>query len=157
MPWFLLTNKITYKLSQPSNAFCMDGAIPAINSIWIFEHIYEGCVQICCSNFKIFEPTQFALPAAHIQSILSGVVGMHLPTHDNWVQAYCDKPKLSSILKFDKKLGTISQLNLDKSKLDANYRQALRQSNIMHKNEMLTYCKPIVELESYTHLQLVPA
>ena len=61
---FCLTNELTFKLSHPSNAFCLDAAIPAHTSAWIFEVLLDRCIHICSSNFEIFEPTQFASPAA---------------------------------------------------------------------------------------------
>jgi hypothetical protein len=154
--WFCLTNNLTYKLSHTSNIFCMDAAIPAITSSQIFELIYERCIQICCSNFKIYEPHTAAAPAAHFQLFLNGAVGAQLPSHKNWVRAYCNDPKLSSALCFVENLGTISQRNLNKAKLNANYCQALRSSDIKLENRILIYCEPIARSEYYARLQLVP-
>ncbi len=64
---FCLTNKLTCTLSHPSNAFCLDTAIPALTLARIFELVLDQCIQICCSNFNFFEPKQYAAPAACIQ------------------------------------------------------------------------------------------
>ncbi len=72
------------------------------------------------------------------------------------MQAYCDNPELSSVLHFVENPGTISQRNLNKANLNANYCQALRPSHIKLENGILIYCKPIAGSESYAHLQLVP-
>ncbi len=72
---FCLTNNLTYKLSHTSDIFCMDAAIPAITSSQIFELIYDHCIQIRCSNFKIYKPHRAAAPAAHVQLFLNGAVG----------------------------------------------------------------------------------
>jgi hypothetical protein len=74
-----LTNNLTYKLSHTSNIFCMDDAIPAITSSCIFKMIYDQCIQICCSNFEIYQPHWIAAPATHVQLFLNGAVGARLP------------------------------------------------------------------------------
>jgi hypothetical protein len=53
---FCLTNELTFKLSHPSNTFCLDAAIPACTPALIFELVLDRCIQIRSSNFKIFEP-----------------------------------------------------------------------------------------------------
>ncbi len=135
---FCLTNDLTYKLSHMSSIFCMDAAIPAITFSQIFELIYDQCVQICCSNFKIYKPNRAAASAAHIQLFLNRAVGAQLPAHENWVQAYWDNPELSSVLCFIENPGTISQHNLNEAKLNANYCQALRLSYIKLENRILS-------------------
>ena len=154
---FSLGDEITYKLSQHAHAFCMDAAIPGRTSARLFEQVYDRCVQIRCSNFEIYEPNQFAAPAAHVQAFLNGAVGVRLPIRDQWVRAYRDDPELSAVMRFVQNPGTISQRNLDDAKIDANFRQALRQSQIKLEDGLLIYCEPIVGSESYTKLQLVPS
>ncbi len=63
---------------------------------------------------------------------------------------------MSSVLCFVENPGTISQRNLNKAKLNANYRQALRSLHIKLENGILIYCEPIAGSESYARLQLVP-
>jgi hypothetical protein len=43
---FRLSDQITYKLSHPSNAFCLDAAVPALTSARVFEYILERCLHI---------------------------------------------------------------------------------------------------------------
>ncbi len=52
--------------------------------------------------------------------------------------------------------GTISQQNLEESKLNPNYRHALRQFHIRLIDGILYYHEPIAGSKSYTCLQLVP-
>ncbi len=53
--------------------------------------------------------------------------------------------------------GTILQQSLDTAKINANYWQGLRQSNIVFDDDTLYHHEPIVCFESYARLQLVPA
>jgi hypothetical protein len=126
----------------------MDAVIPAITSSQIFELNYDRCIQICCSNFKIYKPHRAAAPAAHVQLFLNGAVGARLPSHKNWVQAYRNNPELSSVLQFVENPGTISQHNLNEANLNANYCQALRSSHIKLENGIMIYCELITGSES---------
>jgi hypothetical protein len=154
---FCLTDELTYKLSHPSNAFCLDAAIPARTSARIFEVLLDRCIQICSGNFEIFEPNQFAAPAACIQTFLNGAVGVSLPSPGQWAQAYLDDPETSAIIQFVRNPGTISNKRLEEAKLNANYRAALRQSQITIEDGILILRKQIVGSESYARLQLVPS
>ncbi len=69
---FNLLDKITYKLSHPSNSFCMDAAVSALTSAHKFKHILECCLHICSQNFKIFQPNHYAAPALCKQAFLNG-------------------------------------------------------------------------------------
>ncbi len=72
------------------------------------------------------------------------------------MQVYHNDPELSSVLCFVKNPGTISQCNLNKANLNANFCQALQSLHIKFENGILIYCKPIAGSESYALLQLVP-
>ena len=154
---FCLTDKLTYKLSHLSNAFCLDAAILTRTSARIFEVLLDRCIQIRSSNFEIFEPTQFAAPAACIQTFLNGAVGVRLPSSEQWAQAYLDDPETSAIIQFVQNSGTISNKSLEEAKMNANYCAALRQSQIAIEDGILILPKPIVGSESYARLQLVPS
>jgi hypothetical protein len=103
------------------------------------------------------EPNQYATPAACVQTFLNGAVGVRLLTRECWVEAYTADKELSAILSFVENPGTISQRSLEAAKINANYKQALRQSNLKLDNGILYYQEPIVGLESYAKLQVVPA
>ncbi len=135
----------------------MDAAIPGLTSARIFEIIFDWCIQIRRSNFKIIEPNQYAAPAACVQTFLNGAVGVRLPSPDQWAQAYLDDAKTAAILGFVKNPGTISTKSLKAAKLSATYRATLRQSQIVFKNEMLILQEPIAGSKSYARLQLVPS
>jgi hypothetical protein len=154
---FCLTDELTYTLSHPSNTFCLDAAIPAHSSAQIFEVLLNRCIQIRSSNFEIFEPNQFAAPAACIQTFLNGAVGVRLPSPEQWAQAYLDDPETSAIIRFVQNPCTISNKSLEEAKLNANYRAALCQSQIALDNGILILHEPIVGSESYARLQLVPS
>jgi hypothetical protein len=64
---------------------------------------------------------------------------------------------MSSTLGFILNPGTITNKNLEDSKLDSNYRAALRQLQIALEDGLLIYREPIAGSESYACLQLVPA
>ncbi len=123
---FRLTDKLTYQLSQHSNAFCMDAAIPALSSARIFEQVLDQCLQIRSHNFEICEPNQYAAPAAYAETYLNGAIGVCMPSLDVWVKAYAEDPALLAVLHFVKNPGTISQCSLEDAKLDPNFRQVLR-------------------------------
>jgi hypothetical protein len=154
---FRLTDELTFKLSHPSNAFCLDAAIPARTSARIFEVILDRCIQIRSSNFEIFEPNQYAAPAACIQTFLNGAVGVRLPSPEQWAQAYLDDPATGAIIWFVQNPGTISNKSLEEANLNANYRAALRQSQIVIEDGILILREPIIGSKSYACLQLVPS
>jgi hypothetical protein len=118
---FRLTDELTYQLSQHSNAFCMDAAIPAISSARIFEQILDRCLRIRSHNFEICEPNQYAAPAAYAKTYLNGAIGVRMPLRDVWMKSYAEDPELSAVLNFVKNPGTISQRSLEAAKLDPNY------------------------------------
>jgi hypothetical protein len=72
---FGFTNDLRYCLSQPDNWFALDAGILAHTSAWIFDHVLDRLCHIRDSNAEIFEPNQYAAPAAHIQAFINGVVG----------------------------------------------------------------------------------
>jgi hypothetical protein len=139
------------------NAFCLDAAIPALTSAQIFKHVLDRCIQIRSSNFEIFEPNQYAAPAACIQTFLNGAVGVRLPSLEQWVQAYFNDAETAAIIQFVQNPGTISTKSLEEAKVNANYRAALRQSQIVMEDGILILYKPTVGSESYACLQLVPS
>jgi len=114
-------------------------------------------IQIRSSNFENFEPTQFSAPAACIQTFLNGAIGVRLPSPEQWAQAYLDDPVTSAIIQFVQNPGTISHKSLEEAKINANYRAALRQSQIAIEDGILILREPIIGSESYARLQLVPS
>ncbi len=155
---FCLTEELTYKLLHPS-IFCLDAAVPSMTSARIFKQIYDQCIHIQSCNFEIFEPNQYAAPAACVQAFLNGMVGgTHLPDHNSWVKAYTEGPKLSAVVSFVKNQnpGTILQHNLKAAQLNAIYCQLLWQWSVKLEDSILFYHEPIASSGSYAKLQLVP-
>jgi hypothetical protein len=64
---------------------------------------------------------------------------------------------MQSILSFVQNPGSITNTALVASGINFNFLNALRQSHIVLKNDILIYRKPIVGLESYACLWLVPS
>ena len=120
----------------------MDAAVPGLTSARIFDDIHERCIHIRAQNCKLFDPRQYAAPAAYAQIFLSGAVGVKLPSHQDWLDAYASDPVMHSILWFVENPGLITNKSLEESKLDANYRSALRQSLISIENGILIYRRP---------------
>jgi hypothetical protein len=149
---FHLDNNITYKLSHPSNIFCLDAAIPGRTSAHIFDQVLSHLVRIRDANYSIFSPSQYAAPAAWAQAFLNGAVGIKLPDKDQWVEAYSCDPIMRSILGFVKCPGTISNKALKASGIDYNYRAALWHSRIFVEEKILIYRKPIAGSLSYACL-----
>ncbi len=154
---FRLFDKLMYKLSHPCNAFRMDAAIPSRTLTQVLKQVMDQCARIRESNVEIFEPRQYAAPAACAQAFLNGAIGVQLPTWLQWVAAYRNNPIMSSMIGFIKNPGTITNKNIEDSKLDSNYHTALRQSQIALEDGLLIYREPIASSESYAHLQLIPA
>jgi hypothetical protein len=79
---------LQYQLSQHGNWFALDAAVPALTSAWVFDHILDCLLSIHDSTTEVFKPNQFAALEATIQAFLSGAVGVSLPSHKRWIQAY---------------------------------------------------------------------
>ena len=90
-----LGNEITYKLLHPSNTFCQDAAVSDLTSACIFDNIHECCLHIRVQNCKLFDPRQYAAPAAFAQTFLYSAIGVWLPSHQDWVDAYASNPVMS--------------------------------------------------------------
>jgi hypothetical protein len=82
--------------------------MPALTSAWLLEQVHAHLVYLRDSNCEIFLPNQFAAPAATIQAFVNSAIGVRLPLHKKWVQAYSD----------DKEMSIIRELVLDPSKIN---------------------------------------
>jgi hypothetical protein len=71
-----LGDEITYKLSHPSNTFCLDATAPGVTSAWIIDKIHFFCSHIRVQNCKLFEPCQYTAPAACALAFLNNAVGV---------------------------------------------------------------------------------
>ncbi len=85
---FGFIDQLRYRLSQHGNWFALDAGIPSLTSPWVFDHVLECLLSIRDSTSEIFEPNQFAAPAATIQAFLGGAVSTTLPSCVRWIQAY---------------------------------------------------------------------
>jgi len=152
---FGLFDQLRFRLSHPANRFALDAGIPALTSAWVFDHIHERLTTIRDSNTEIFSPNQFAAPAAHIQSFISGVIATRLPDRARWIQAIAADAELSKIREFVCNPSTINNKAL--ASINYNYHAALRRSLIVLEDDILIYREPLAGSGSYTRLQLVPA
>ncbi len=121
---FGLTNQLRYCILQQANWYALDGGIPGLTSAWIFDHILEQLMLICDSNIEVFSPNQFAAPAAHIQTFVSGVTATRIPNRNRWVQAIASDAKLSKIKKIMANPSLLTNKLL--AGINYNYHAALR-------------------------------
>ncbi len=146
--------QLRYQLSQHGNWFALDAGIPALTSVWVFDHILDRLLSICNSTTEIFEPNQFAAPTAFIQAFLGGAVSVTLLSCTRWTQAYDSDKDLKGIRDIIANPSTLSNDSL--REINYNYHSALRKLLIVLEDGILIYRKPIAGEGSYTRLQLVP-
>jgi hypothetical protein len=151
---FGFIDQLRFRFSQHNNWFALDAGIPSLTSAWVFDHVLEHLISIRNSTSEIFEPNQFAAPAATIQAFLSGAVGTTLPSCAHWIQAYDSDKDLRLIRKIVLNPSLLSNETL--CEINYNYHAGLRKSLILLENDILIYRKPIAGEQSYTRLQLVP-
>ncbi len=106
------------------------------------------------STLEIFEPNQFAAPAAIIQAFLSGAVGTTLPSHTRLIQAYNSDKDLCLIRKIVLNPSLLSNETL--REINYNCHAGLQKSLILLEDGISIYREPIAGEQSYTRLQLVP-
>jgi hypothetical protein len=104
---FGLVDQLRYWISQHGNWFALDAGIPALTSAWIFDHILDRLLSIRDSTTEIFQPNQFAAPAATIQAFLGGAVGTRLPSCQDWIKAYDTDNDLRRIRDCSERLARI--------------------------------------------------
>ncbi len=88
-----------------------------------------------------FSPNQFAAPAATIQAFVNGAIGIRLPSHKKWVQAYSNDSEMSIIRNLILNPSKINTATFNMVKY--NFRSPLGQSLIFIENGMLFYKEPI--------------
>ena len=124
---FGLIDYLTYKLSKPEYKFSADAGIPAQTSVWLFGHILDRLYELRDANCQVFDPAQFAAPAAMCQAFVSGAIGSRLPNADMWKKAYDQDAEMCLIRDMINSPSTINQENL--GKVDFNYRGPIRNSH----------------------------
>ncbi len=129
----------------------LDAGIPALTSAWIFDHILDCLLLICNSTKEIFQPNQFATPAATIQTFIGGAVGTSLPSHQRWIKAYDTDNDLKCIRDIIANPSTLSNDSL--CDINYNYHSALSKLLIVMEEGILIYREPIAGEGSYTRLQ----
>ena len=138
---FDFIDDLTYRLSQPADKFSLDAAVPDRTSAWLFEQVHAHLIFIRDSNFEIFSPNQFAVPAATIQAFLNGAIGARLPSHARWVEANAANPECCAIRDLILNPGKICKETL--KSVHYTYCQPLRQSFVIIKDDMLIFREPI--------------
>jgi hypothetical protein len=98
-------------------------------------------------------PKQYAAPAPTIQAFVNSAIGLQLPSHSCWGQVYLDDPECTTLCHLVENPGKICKETL--KDFHYCYRQPLHQSQIVIKDNMLIYHKPIRASSSYTWLQIV--
>jgi hypothetical protein len=115
--------------------------MPTHTSAWLFEQVHAHLVYLRDSNCTIFSPNQFATSAATIRAFVNGTIGVWLPLHEKWVQAYSDDSEMSIICNLILNPSKINIATLNT--VNYNLRVPLRQSLIFIENGMLFYKEPI--------------
>ncbi len=86
--------------------------------------------------------------------LVNGTICLRLPSHDHWVKAYENDSELIVICKLILNPSKICNESL--SKVNYNYRGALRKSLLLIENDMIILREPIVGSNSFTRLQIAP-
>jgi len=133
----------------------LDAGIPALTSAWVFNHIHERLASIRYSNTEVFGPNHHATPAAHIQSLVSGVIATRIPDRTRWIQAIDAYAELSKVKVIVTNPSTLNNKAL--AGINYNYHAALHKSLIVLEDGILIYHEPLAGNGSYMQLQLVPA
>jgi hypothetical protein len=81
-PCFGFIDQLMYRLSQAPCKFCLDSAMPAHTSAWLFKQVHAYLVYLQDANTELFLPNQFAAPTATIQAFVNGAIGTRLPSQD---------------------------------------------------------------------------
>jgi hypothetical protein len=152
---FGFTDHITYCLSHPTYKYAMDAVMPGRTSAWLLEQAHSHLLYIPDANSEIFLSNQFAAPAATIQAFVNGAIGVCLPSHEWWIQAYSNDTEMSAIWDLILNSSKINSTTLNA--VNFNYCAPLRQSHIVIEDGFLIYHEPIRGGSSYTCLQLVPS
>jgi hypothetical protein len=106
------------------------------------------------ANSKVFSPTQFAAPAATIQTLINEAICSCLQSREQLVKAYKNDSELCLVR--DMILNHSKICNGSLSKVNHKYCMPLRQSLLLIKEGMLIMKEPITGSNSYMCLQLVP-
>jgi hypothetical protein len=152
---FGFINQMTYRLFHPTCKFAMDAAMPAHSSAWLLKQAHSYLVYLQHANSKAFLPNQFAALTTMIQAFVNSAIGVQLPSKEWWVQAYSDDTEMSTIHDLITNPSKINNLTLNM--VNYNYLAPLQNSQIMLKDGLLIYRKPICGGSSFTCLQLVPS
>jgi hypothetical protein len=64
--YYRFMDNLCYRLLHWNNWYALDAGIPAMTSLSILDSLHDRLCQMHNSNFEIFQPNQFATPAAHI-------------------------------------------------------------------------------------------
>jgi hypothetical protein len=95
--YFNLINKVLYCMSHKRYKFSLNTAMLGHMSAWLFKHVHSHLVYLCNSNCEIFLLNQFAVLAATIQASVNGAICTHLPSKEQWIQAYANNTKLCAV------------------------------------------------------------
>ena len=151
---FNLIDSIQYRISHEKYRYGLDASMPARTSAWLFDQVHSHLVFLRDSNCEVFQPNQFAAPAATIQTLVNGAICTRLPSRDRWISAYNNDSELCLVRELAQNPSQITNKRL--SEVDHNYRGPLRNSQISIEDGMLILQEPICGSTSYTRLQLVP-
>jgi hypothetical protein len=107
--------------------------MPGLTSVHIFDDIHEHCNHIQAQTCKLFDPRQYASPAAFVQTFLNDAVGVRLPSYQDWVDGYTSNPVMSKIIQFIQNPGLTTNKLLEEFRLNANYCLSLTPIPHLHR------------------------
>eukprot|EP00956_Cyclotella_meneghiniana_P034897 scaffold109224_cov64-Cyclotella_meneghiniana.AAC.3 len=152
---FRLNDDLTYKLSQPSNLFSLDAAIPSATSAYVMQLCHERLSDISNANIQIIEPRHTYAPAAMTTAFVNGAIGSRLPDHSTWIRALNADPETSLIRDMIKNPSLIKEPTLQK--VHHSLRMPLRCSLLVLENDIIVFREPQgLGSSSYINLRLVP-
>jgi hypothetical protein len=106
-----------------------------MTSLWILDSLHDHLCQTCDLKFEIFQPNQFAAPAAHIQAFVDGAISTWLPDHAQWVCTLNANEELLLVQQLVNNPSLINNKSLHA--INHNFHLALQHSHIVVENNLL--------------------
>ena len=122
-----------------------DAGSPARTSIWILSQMYNQLVQLCDTDYQLFNPVMYPAPVSICQLFVCGTIGTRLPNAAAWKTTHDKDIVMNHILNMISNPNKVKKENI--AKVDSNFRALLHQSQLMIKNDMSILREPLGSLE----------
>jgi hypothetical protein len=140
---------------QPQHIALLEHAVPANTSQSLLSAIYDLLITIRHNNSEIFDASPHAAPAATIQALVNGAVGIQMPTRETWIKAYKRDTVCCKLMEIIANPALVVKKSLEQ--VHYIYRQPLRNSAIVNENGILFIKERLVDSSNYVKLQIVPS